>query len=128
MDAQFNATGRTNDLGYVAAEWQLTDSSTNNHGDNWMLVADWAVRAHPSAATPFPVEGADLTTNGFPIVKWTGTYGFNYAIEYSADLNTWTSGLPNSVFTNVPATTPLTFTNISAFTQRYFRVRRSFAP
>jgi hypothetical protein len=126
--AQFNATGRPLNLGYVAAEWQLTGSTTNDYGNNWMLIADWAVRAFPLTTEPFGIESAGLTTNSFPSVKWTGTLGFDYSIEYSKDMNTWTSGLPNSIFTNIQTTTPLTFTEGNAFTQRYYRVRRSFSP
>lgn len=126
--APFNATTQALDLGYVAAEWQLTASSTNQHGDNWMLVADWAVRALPDSGTPFHLESMGVSTDGFPSMTWTGTYGFDYAVEYSPDLRQWTNGLPNGTFSNVAATTPLTFTDVAPATGRHFRVRRSFAP
>lgn len=127
-NAPFNATSQPLDLGYVAAEWQLAAATTNGYGDNWMLIADWTVRAFPSANEPFQIEDATVPASGLPAVNWTGAYGFDDHIEHSVDLQAWTSGLPNSVFSNVAAATPLTFTEESDVTQRFFRVRRSFAP
>jgi hypothetical protein len=126
--ALFNATARPRNLGYIAAEWQLAGSTTNDFGNNWMLVADWAVRTFPISNVPFWVESTGSATDAFPFVKWTGTPGFDYRIEHSQNMTNWQSGLSNSVFTNIQATTPLTFTDESPATQRYFRVRRSFAP
>ena len=126
--AVFNATARPRNLGYIAAEWQLTGATTNDYGNNWMLVADWAVRTFPLANAPFLVESVGSATNGLPFVKWTGTLGFDYQVEHSPDLTNWLSGLSNGVFTNIQAATPLTFTDESPATQRFFRVRRSFAP
>ncbi len=126
--APFNATTQALDLGYVAAEWQLTAASTNQHGDNWMLVADWTVRALPDSGTPFHLESAGVASNGLPSMTWTGTYGFDYAVEYSPDLRQWTNGLPNGTFTNVAASAPLTFTDEAPATGRHYRLRRAFAP
>ena len=125
--AQFTATTQALDLGYVAAEWQLTAASTNQSGDNWMLIADWTLRANPSAATPFFVEDAQTSLSGDPAVKWTGAYGFDYAVEFSEEMNAWT-GISNGVFTNLVGPTALTFTDPDAGPRRYYRVRRSFAP
>lgn len=128
IDAPFNATTQALDLGYVAAEWQLTAASTNQHGDNWMLVADWTVRALPAADQPYYLENMGIASNGLPTVRWTGTYGFDYGIECSQDLRQWTNGLPNGTFTNVAANSPLSFTDVAPATGRHYRVRRSFAP
>jgi len=43
-NAQFNASGKTIEMGYLAYEWQITSGNTSNYGDNWMLVADAVVR------------------------------------------------------------------------------------
>jgi len=43
-NAQFNASGKAVEMGYLAYEWQITSGNTLTSGDNWMLVADAVVR------------------------------------------------------------------------------------
>jgi hypothetical protein len=121
---QFNATGQARDLGYIAAEWQLTSASTNEYGNNWMLVADWYV----SADAPVVIDGVSPGSNGFPVLKWAATKGFKYAVEYADEMKLWTSGLPNSVFSNIAAPTTLTFTESTNASRRAYRIRRTAAP
>lgn len=127
-NATFNATTQTLDVGYIAAEWQLSASSTNQAGNNWMLVADWAVRALPDGNTPFAIEETGRTEAGAPYMNWTGLRGFDYGVEYSEDLLAWQTNLANRTFTNILTTTPLTFTDDTNIVRRFYRIQRSFAP
>jgi hypothetical protein len=43
-DVEFNASGETVEMGFLAYEWQLTSGNTLAYGDNWMMVADVTVR------------------------------------------------------------------------------------
>jgi len=127
-NAVFNASGQTGTLGFVAAEWQLTSASTNNHGNNWMLVADWAVRAVPDQDAPFSIMEAGLDLDGSPLFVWPGSFGFDYEVEYSDDLDTWQSGLPDGVFENILEDAPLTFTGDAESSNRSYRIHRSPTP
>jgi hypothetical protein len=130
VNAPFNGTGQTLDLGYVAVEWQLTAASTNQHGNNWMLVADWTVRALPAADQPYRIETAGVDSHALPTLTWTGQPGFDYTVEALDDLRSgaWLGGLSNGVFTNVTVTGPLSFTDGLPATQRHYRLRRAYAP
>jgi hypothetical protein len=130
-NALFNATGRTLDLGFIAAEWQISASSVSGYGDNWMLVADWYVTAIPLGETPFRVKSvaAGCCGTGFSL-SWLGEVGFDYQVEASSNLETWSGELPGSLFTNLAATGSLTFGDpiVPTTLHRYYRVRRSVAP
>ena len=127
-NAQFNATGESLDLGFVAVEWQLTSSSTNEHGDNWMLVADLAVRAFPDGSVPFPAGNPSMGQAGMPSLSWTGFAGFDYSVEYTDDMLTWSNDLAGSTFTNILTETPLSFTDSSNASHRSYRLNRTLAP
>jgi hypothetical protein len=124
--ATFNATGVDRDLGFVAAEWQLSSSSTNQYGDNWMLVADWAVRAIPSSL-PFQIDFAGIS-NGAVSLGWTGTYGFSYAVENADSSFSWQAVTNGGVFTNITTSVPLAYTSAAESSNRQFRVRRYLSP
>jgi len=127
---QFNATGQALDLGFVAAEWQLSSSSPSEHGDNWMLVADWAIRVFPSQVDQEslpPIEGVTIEGGG-PSMTWTGAVGFDYAVEYSDDLADWHADLPDSWFANIWSPTQLTFTATTNVSHRSYRLHRYLAP
>jgi hypothetical protein len=59
-----------------------------------------------------------------------GEVGFDYQVEASSNLETWSGELPGSLFTNLAATGSLTFGDpiVPTTLHRYYRVRRSVAP
>ena len=126
-DAPFTATSASVNVGYVAFEWQLAAAQTLDHGDNFLLVADFAVRSVPNGTEPFT---ATLTHNagGDDTLIWPSDPGFLYQVEYSGDLATWLDNLPDSGFT--AGTTPgtLSFTTAATAPRRFYRVRRTEAP
>lgn len=133
-DAPFNASGESLGLGFIAVEWQLTEPTTNGYGDNWLLVADMAVRAYPDETIPYTIESRSVGDPPQPTFTWTGLNGYDYQVEYTDDLcrmgGAWNSDLPDSVFTNITAEMPLSFTDTSAPSpaQRTYRVLRTFSP
>jgi len=127
-EVPFNESSQTQNLGYVAAEWQLSGATTNNYGNNWMLVADWAVRAFPPTNTPCAVESLGWTVDGAPSVAWTGSIGFDYTLQYSEDLLSWSSDLTQGVYTNILSMTPLVYIDHAAVSRRFYRLQRRFAP
>lgn len=121
----FNNTSKPLTLGSVAAEWQLTESSVTNHGDNWLLVADWLVSASPKGESPFLIRSAGVGTNGNPWLSWNGEASFDYNVDYTTNWLTWQTNV--AVYTSTPAAAPITFTdtNAAADPDRLYRVRRS---
>ena len=130
-NATFNSSGRALTFGGVAAQWQLTASQTPGYGDNWLLVADWYVRANQPGSTPFQVKepAPTISENRFSLT-WTAEPELEYKVEYSSDLLTWHDDLPGSVFSNVVSERELTFidTTASDAPRRYYRVTRTWKP
>lgn len=125
-DATFTTAANPADinLGLVGFEWQ-TSLGPTFHGDNFLLVADYAINSYDPAdlIAPDPTlthDGANTTT-----LTWSGTAGRSYQVEYSDDLETWFSDLPGSTFNNVPDSSPLTFIDESAPAMRYYRIVRN---
>jgi hypothetical protein len=127
-DAPFTATPAALNLGYLAFEWKLTSTLTTlSHGDNFLLVADIAVRSVPTGAEPFTATLAHAA-GGDDTLAWPADPGFIYQVEYSTDLATWFDDLPGSEFT--AGTTPSTMTYVAAPAPppRFYRVRRTETP
>lgn len=123
-DAAFTTATNPADinLGYVGFEWQVSSSSVSQHGDNFLLVADYAVNSYGPAdlAAPTPTlthDGGTATT-----LTWDGVTGKSYQVEYSGDLENWFSDLPDSTFNNVPDNSLLTFTDPAGPSTRYYRI------
>jgi len=126
----FNASGRSRTFGSVSAEWQLASSSTTNHGDNWLLVADWSVRALPQGAAFFNIQSLGVDAAASPTLSWNGEAGFDYQVEYLDALPTWQTNLPGSLFPSLPAASELFYTDLTLPlpTNRWYRVVRRVAP
>ena len=92
-NAVFNATGVSLDLYATAAEWSLTAGSTNLYGDNWLLVADWAVRAIPAGESPVVIRNIAPAAGGVA-VSWLGEPGFTYDVYADAGLSNGDSSSP----------------------------------
>ena len=102
-DALFTSTGRTRDLGTVAAEWNITRKGFNNFtpGDNWMLFDDWVLTASPremNVTEPFLISKVERTIDNKTELTYPADEGCTYTVQYSTDLKTWVE-LPNSPVT-----------------------------
>ena len=98
-DALFNSTGRTLDIGAVAAEWNITNRFLP--GTNWMLFDDWFVSASGRTQTvtePFAISKIELTANNMTELTYPADEGCTYTVQYSSDLKNWTD-LPGSPVT-----------------------------
>ncbi|MDB4544916.1 hypothetical protein N9Z83_03135 [Akkermansiaceae bacterium] len=109
-------------LGAVGFEWQISATGPAGHGDNFLLVADFAVNSF-NPEDPIPPT-LNLIYNGgsSATISWPAKAGASYQIEYSDDLETWFDDLPNSTFNNISSSGPLTFTDEAAPATRYYRV------
>jgi len=130
-NAVFNNTGQPLSLYGVSAEWQLASTSVTNHGDNWLLVADWAIRAFPKGESPLLIHSNGVNTAGYPWLSWNGEAAFDYRVEYMTNLQaTWQTNLTASTFTSTPSAGPITYTDPSALpaSNRWYRLVRSPSP
>lgn len=125
-------TGTTNPLtlGFTAAEWQLASTNLNNHGDNWMLLADWSVAASPKGEEPFLCRALSADAEGRPLVTWKGDVGFDYAVESAGADGQWRTNAPLATVTDNRSTGTLSFADTPAAgaTARLYRVTRRESP
>jgi hypothetical protein len=73
------------DLGFTGVQWDLTNNVTLGYGDNYLLIADWFVRAVPT--TTFKVLGfsrAGIVNE----ILFEPEAGFSYQLQTSPDLST----------------------------------------
>lgn len=127
-DQQFTTTQFTKDFGYLAYEWQENSSGP---GDNKMLVSDVFVWAVPPGEEDFQVDEVGVNRSGMPEIEFTAEPGWDYQVEYSADLKDWHDDLPNSFFTGIEEKTQLEWSDPSPPTppaRRWYRVQRSVTP
>ncbi len=127
--APFNATAKTVDFGPLAAEWQVLGQAPADHGDNFLLVADWRVTAVPPGEFPFVADGLNLDPGGAPVLEWTGEPGWDYQVEYADILGTWRDDLPDSFFNGLDEKTQIQFTDTSGREDaRFYRIVRTVTP
>lgn len=128
LDQQFTNTPFSKDFGYLAYEWQ---ASSAGPGDNRMLVSDVFVWAVPPGEEDFQVDEVGVNSSGMPQIEFTGEPGWDYQVQYSADLKTWHGDLPNSFFTRISEKTQIEYSDPSPPTppaRRWYRVQRSVTP
>ena len=79
-----------------------------------------------SPLTDFPkpaIPDLNVTHDGNILsLSWIGEFGVSYQIEYSDDLENWFSDLPGSTFNGFFNSEPLTFTDDSGASRRYYRL------
>ncbi len=129
--ADFAAAGGLQNLGAIAAEWEIAKTSpTLAPGNNWLFVADWYVRSVPQGVEPFTIESFSREHNGgAATIVWRGQPGFDYRVEHSDNLLTWHDDLPGSSFPGIVDDAPLEFSDASATPRRrFYRVVRSPTP
>ena len=125
---KFTATQKPLSLGPIAAEWEISSGSPGQAGDNWLLVADWLVASIPPG--PFAVSSLVRNSMGQSVLSWPGHAGFDYQVQFSADLKSWQSDLAGSRFPANGTQGTLTFTDPTAPVpgRRCYRVLRAPAP
>ncbi|MDG2124363.1 MAG: hypothetical protein P8J87_11725, partial [Verrucomicrobiales bacterium] len=129
-DALLNDTNQLLNFGSIAAQWLLTSSSPAAFGTNWLLVDELDIfvtteNPPPVGIEPFVVDSLALES-GSPTLTWFGQAGFTYQVEFSSDLITWSSTLPDSSKTPGAADAPLTYTDTTTSeTTRFYRVART---
>jgi hypothetical protein len=125
---KFTSTQTAMNLGPIAAEWELASGSPGQAGDNWLLVADWLVASIPPE--PFAIQSASKPIDGGSLLKWQAHPGFDYQVQYSPDLKSWSNALSGSRFAANKTTALLSFTDstTSAPSQRFYRVQRTPTP
>ena len=116
------ATPADINLGLVGFEWQVSSPFVSQHGDNFLLVADYAINSFDPTDLIIPTPSLTHDGASTATITWDGIAGNSYQVEYSDDLENWFSDLPNSTFTNVPNENALTFTDETAPSARYYRV------
>jgi len=128
-NAQFTATNNPVNLGLVSFEWDVDAPTPNQHGNNFLLVADLAITN--SAVTTPPID-ASYTVNesGNITLNWQTAVGFDDQVQFSTDLITWQNTLPDSNFTGVttPSTVNYTDDTPDQGARRYYRILRIPAP
>jgi hypothetical protein len=129
-DEDFTLSQKARTFGSLSYEWQVTDPSPANHGNNWMLVADCEVWAVPHGVPEITTNLIDPTTTGEPGFEFTGEPGWTYQIQYTDSFSNWDADLPNSTFVVTEPSTKLQFTDpTSRPTQaRFYRIVRTVTP
>ena len=91
-DALFNSTGRTLNIGTIAAEWNLTNRFAP--GNNWMLFDDWFISAQSRTPTtmtePFLISKIERTADNKTEFTFPADAGCTYTLQYSSDMKNWT--------------------------------------
>ena len=123
-NATFTTASNPSDinLGIVGFEWQVSAASTFFHGDNFLLVADYAVNSYNPSLLIAPLPLIANNGQGTTTLTWEATPGISYQVEYSDDLENWFSDLPNSSFPDVAEAGTLTFSDETAPATRYYRI------
>lgn len=115
-----NVTGVALNLGDIDAVWFIFDPA--QPGDNFMVFDDYQVVAEAPPTTPLPPRLAVLghTLTGPFLLRLFGENNCRYAIDVTADLDTWTA-----VRTNVVADGSFDFVDTSApgASRRFYRAR-----
>ena len=126
-DALFTSTGRTRDLGAIAAEWNITNRFLP--GDNWMLFDDWIITSHPRTepqpTEPFTISKVERTGNNEVKLTYPADAGCTYRIQFSTDLQSWQE-LPSSPITASETNPVAVYTDATpaASNSVYYRIIR----
>ncbi|MDA7536717.1 hypothetical protein OAG28_01610 [Akkermansiaceae bacterium] len=136
-NAPFTNTANTVNLGFLAFEWQISNVTTSQNGDdtlfpgdNFLLIADLSVRSATEEPNPPFVVTHSFSESNEVTLSWPTGVGFEYQVEYSTDLDTWLDTLPNSHYDNITSSSTVSYTDTSASKGlfRYYRVRQTTAP
>lgn len=127
-DQPFTAKPAARDLGAVFFTWQR--GGIFPWGNNWMFIDDFSVTVD-SVATVIPEEPFKLISVGRDgsndvVLTWRAQPGFDYQVEYSDDMATWRTDLPDSLKSE-PVEVETSYTDLSASSapNRIYRVVRT---
>lgn len=129
-NAQFTATDKPVNFGFIAFEWDLSFNNPIGYGDNFLLLADLSIRsATEEPNPPFVVTHSFAEPNEITF-SWSTGIGFDDQVQYSTDLDNWLDTLPNSKFDNVTSSSNVTYTDTSdpKGPVRFYRVLRTPIP
>ena len=126
-DAEFNGTNRSLSLGFIGIEWQIAQGSPGTYGDNFMLLSDLRLETLEDSPPPVSIDSVKLLATGEVQLSWLASPGYTYTVEYSDDLVSWQSDLPNSTFAAPSALQSFSFTDTTTLQPggRYFRIRQT---
>ena len=126
-NAPFNESNQDLNLGFLAAEWEIGLGFPAAYGDNYLLVADVLIETVENPPPPVVITSIARVTSGGIGISWQASPGYQYQIEYSDNLETWETDLPDSTFAAPANLQTLQFIDASAgqVSERYYRVRQS---
>ncbi|HCQ80598.1 MAG TPA: hypothetical protein DIV46_11530 [Verrucomicrobiales bacterium] len=127
-NVQFSNITSPINFGLLAFEWELNASSTSNHGNNFLLVADINIQSfsrQPDLEVTFQIKSLGKIN-----LNWQTAVGWTDQVEYSSDLVTWFDDLPESTFESMDSLNFITFSEIKdpAISSRFYRVKRIRVP
>jgi len=122
QDTPFYTGSSTKNFGSMLVKMAVmnTTATTLLPGDNFMLFDDYSIRTDPVTTA---LELSKSNT-GAPMLAWNEEAGYSYQVQYSSDLKTWRTDLPNSTRT-ATLTGSFSFTDPSMVIppQRFYRVK-----
>jgi hypothetical protein len=121
----FNGTGITRTLGPIAVEWQVAAGNPFGYGDNWMLVGDLRIETVEDPPPPIVIDSIVRSAGNSVTLSWQAYPGYDYLVEYSADLSTWLSDLPNTSLPAPASQQSFQFTDALLSPRRFYRVRQT---
>tara|TARA_B100001093_G_scaffold417767_1_gene408818 strand:- start:915 stop:1907 length:993 start_codon:yes stop_codon:yes gene_type:complete len=123
-DTVFNGTNRALSFGFIAIEWQIAQGGTSNYGDNFILVSDLRIETVEDDPPPVEIDSVTRDPAGNIQISWMPTAGYSYKVEYSDDLFTWLTDLPDSDFPSPPGSDALLFIDVGLpqTGSRYYRL------
>lgn len=126
----FTKTGKARTFGSLAYEWQVSAANTEDHGDNWLLVADCIAWAIPPGLDQVTLSQPVFSPEGHPVFQFTGEPGWTYQVEYTDALDDWSDDLPDSrfVITSGPQTLEFTGPSANSSPARFYRLVREVTP
>ncbi|MEO1836527.1 MAG: hypothetical protein ABGZ49_13650 [Akkermansiaceae bacterium] len=123
----FNGTGITRTLGPIAVEWQVAAGTPNEYGDNWMLVSDIRIETVEYALPPIVFDSIARSADNTVTLSWQAYPSCDYLVEYTSDLSTWFSDLPNTSKPAPASQQTFQFTDSIISPRRFYRVRQTKA-
>lgn len=125
----FNGTNQSLTFGFIAAEWQVGLGNPLGYGDNFMLLSDLRIETVEDPPPPIIIDSIERIASGDLRIFWQASPGYSYAVEYSHDLVSWFTDLPNSALSAPNSVQTFQYTDTSSIQTggRYYRIRQSSA-
>ena len=86
-------------------------------------------KAVPPGEAVFLIDHICFDSGGQPQIEFTGEPGWTYQVEYTDDLQSWHTDLPNSTFPGITSEGILSFTDVATSPiKRFYKIGRSPTP